>query len=153
MFNLVKKELKVANVVPLFKSGSCEEITNYRPVSLLTTFSKLYGTFSYSRLLTFINSQNILFKSQFGFRENNSTFMAIINLLDSIIEALDNGKMAIGIFIDFSKAFDTVNHNILISKLEHYGIRGVATNWITSYLDKREQYCTYMGHSSKLQKI
>jgi hypothetical protein len=147
------RELKMANVIPLFKSGDSEQITNYRPVSLLTTLSKIYENFFYNRLLNFLKAQNILFKSQYGFRENNSTFMAMINLLDTIIEAIDNGKMAIGIFIDFSKAFDTVNHKILIDKLEHYGVRGVAKKWVSSYLEKRKQYCTYMGSKSEPMEI
>jgi hypothetical protein len=79
--------------------------------------------------------------------------MAIIKLLDTIIESIDQGKKAIGIFIDFSKACDTVNHNILIDKLDHYGIRGVANEWVASYLNKRQQYCTYMGEKSELREV
>ena len=85
------KEMKIANVVPIFKAGGMDEITNYRPVSILTTISKIYEKIFYSRLITFLKEQKILFKDQFGFRENNSTYMAIINLLDRIIEALDGG--------------------------------------------------------------
>jgi hypothetical protein len=80
-------------------------------------------------------------------------FHAIINLLDLIITALDEGKVALGIFIDFSKAFDTVNHNILIDKLEHYGIRGIAKDWINSYLSERKQYVTYMGTKSTMKTM
>jgi hypothetical protein len=145
------RELKIANVIPIFKSSSPEEITNYRPVSLLTTLSKIYERAFYTRLLNFLNEQKILFKSQFGFREKCSTVMAIINLLDRIIDALDQGKAAIGIFIDFSKALDTVNHNILFDKLEHYGIRGTAKNLVISYLTDRQQYCTYQGKKSTMK--
>ena len=77
--------------------------------------------------------------------------MAIVNLIDKIIEALDEGRAALGIFIDFSKAFDTVNHNILLDKLDHYGIRGIANNWIRSYLQDRQQFCTYMGKKSTMK--
>ena len=146
-------ELKLANVVPIFKTGSTEEITNYRPVSLLTTFSKIYEKNFYNRLLKFLKDQNILFISQFGFLENSSTYMAIISLLDKIIEALDSGRVAIGIFIDFSKAFDTVNHSILLDKLDHYGIRGIAKQWVDSYLRDRQLYCTYLDSKSSMQTM
>ena len=85
------RELKIANVIPLFKSSSLEEVTYYRPVSLLTMLSEIYEKVFYNRLISFLKTQQILYKSQFGFRENCSTFMAIINLLDEIIEALDKG--------------------------------------------------------------
>ena len=145
LHGIFPSELKIANVIPIFKSASIEEINNYRPVSLLTIFSKIYEKVFYRRLIDFLNAQHFLYKSQYGFRANSSTYMAIVNLLDKIIEQLDEGKTALGIFIDFSKAFDTVNHNILLDKLEHYGIRGIANHWIRSYLQNRQQYCTYMG--------
>ena len=141
-------ELKIANVIPLYKAGENEQITNYRPVSLLTTLSKIYEKIIYKRILDFLKEHNILYKNQFGFREKNSTYMAIINLLDCVINSLDEGNMATGIFIDFSKAFDTVNHRILINKLDTYGIRGTANKLIDSYLDNRKQYCTYIGEKS-----
>jgi hypothetical protein len=144
-------ELKIANVIPSFESGNLDEINNYRPVSLLTILSKIYEKVFYSRLINFLKTQKILYQSQYGFREKCSTFMAIVNLLDKIIEALDEGKSALGIFIDFSKAFDTVNHKILLDKLAHYGIRGVANEWVGSNLKDLQQYCTYMGKRSTMK--
>ena len=133
---------------PLFKAGCEESIGNYRPISLLSTFSKIYEKVFYNRLLNFLKNQNILYLSQFGFRENHSSYMAILTLLDQIIKAIDNNKFAIGIFIDFAKAFDTVNHQILLSKLYHYSVRGIAHKWITSYLTNRKQYCTFQSTKS-----
>jgi retron-type reverse transcriptase len=135
------------------KNTNPEEITNYRPVSLLTTISKIFEKILYTRLLKILKEQNILYISQFGFRENNSTYMAIISLLDKIIEALDSGRVAIGIFIDFSKAFDTVNHSILLDKMEHYGIRGTAKGRVASYLRDRQQYCTYLDSKSTMKTM
>ena len=139
------KELKLANVVPIFKSGEPEQVGNYRPVSLLSTVSKVFERIFYIRLLAFIKEQRILYDLQFGFREGHSTHLAIIKLLESIIENLDSGNYAAAIFLDFSKAFDTVNHKILLSKLNHYGIRGVGNKWVDSYLSDRSQFCTFGG--------
>ena len=112
--SLTSLELKMANVVPIFKSGDTDQIGNYRPVSLLSTVSKVFKRIFYNRLLTFIKEQQILYNMQFGFREGHSTQQAIIKLLESIIDNLDNGNYAAAIFLDFSKAFDTVNHQILL---------------------------------------
>jgi hypothetical protein len=144
-------ELKIGNIILLFKAGCEETIGNYRPVSLLSTFSKIVGTFFYIRLLDFLKSQNILYISQFGFRENHSTCMAILTLLDQIIKAIDYDKFAIGIFIDFAKAFD--NQQILLKKLYHYGIRGSAHKWITSNLSNRKQYCTFQSVKSDVTTL
>jgi ribonuclease P/MRP protein subunit RPP40 len=90
---------------------------------------------------------------QFGFREKHSTYLAMISLMENIINSLERGHFTIGLFLDFSKAFDTVNHKILISKLNHYGIRGIANKWITSYLTGREQYTSYNGANSQTKTI
>ena len=118
------KQLKIANLIPIFKSGEVENLGNYRPVSLLTTVSKVYERAFYNRLLSFITKYKILYELQFGFRKSHSTHMAVIKLLDTIISNLDKGNFSAAIFLDFSKAFDTVNHHILLNKLDHYGIRG-----------------------------
>jgi retron-type reverse transcriptase len=90
---------------------------------------------------------------QFGFREGRSTYMAIIELLDKAIQAVENGEYAMGLFLDFSKAFDTVNHKILLAKLNHYGIRGVANLWVKSYLDNRTQFTTFNGKKSNISTV
>ena len=102
----------------------------------------------YNRLIKFINKYKLLYKYQFGFRKDHSTYMALIILVDKITSALDNGEFALTVLIDFRKAFDTVDHQILLGKLYHYGIRGVALDWITSYLKDRMQYVCYNSTNS-----
>ena len=118
-------ELKLANVIPIFKSGDHETFNNYRPVSILCTISKVFEKIMYSRLLNYLDHYKILFSYQFGFRKSHSTYMAFMVLIDKLTRALDDGKFVVGILLDFSKAFDTVDHDILLTKLSHYGIRGV----------------------------
>ena len=97
----------------------------------------------YKRLIKFIETHKILSKHQYGFRKNRSTEHAIIELVDNITRAIDEGKYTVGIFLDLSKAFDTINHKILISKLEHYGIRGICQKWFENYLSDRKQIVKY----------
>ena len=144
-------EMKIAMVLPLFKSGSKDIVGNYRPISVLPYFSKILEKMFFSRLIKFLNKHKLLYPFQFGFRENHSTTMALSLLIDKITKALDDGHLAVGVFLDFSKAFDTVNHSILLSKLEHYGVRGLALQWVRSYLSERYQFVTYdKTNSSKL---
>ena len=141
-------ELKIARVVPLYKSGDSGIFSNYRPVSVLPVFSKILERLMYTRLLSFINKNKLLYKLQFGFREKHSPELALIYLVDQISKALENGEYVVGVFLDFSKAFDTVNHDILFKKLEMYGIRGLALNWFKSYLVNRCQFVEYNGVKS-----
>ena len=104
------QELKTAKVIPLYKSGDKKLMNNFRPVSVLPVFSKIYERLMYNRLIAFINKHNILYKYQFGFRQNHGTNTALICLMDRIIKSIDSGDIVLGIFLDFSKAFDTVNH-------------------------------------------
>ena len=141
-------ELKVARVIPLFKSGLSTLFSNYRPVSVLPALSKIFERLLYIRLLKFINDNNVLYRFQFGFREGHSPNLALILLVDKISRALEEGDYVLGLFLDFSKAFDTVNHEILFTKLEFYGVRGISLNLFKSYLCGRHQFVEYNGASS-----
>ena len=126
---------------------------HYRPVSLLTILSKVFERLMYDRLFKFLDRLSILYKHQFGFRKNHSTHMALLSLIDRLTNAVEDGEYVIGIFLDFSKAFDTVDHHIFLEKLYHYGIRGCAHYWFTSYLSNRKQFVTYNGTQSEQQTI
>ncbi len=107
----------------------------------------------YKRIIQFLTKYKILYKYQFGFRENSSTTLALTEIVDNILKYLENGKYVAGIYLDLSKAFDTVDHNILLSKLNHYGIRGLEFQWLDSYVSNRKQF-TYVNHNqSKLNSI
>ena len=106
------RDLKVAMVSPLYKAKDHMIFSNYRPISLLSSFSKILEKLMSNRLLNFLNKCDILNKYQFGFRNNHSTYMALIILLENLNNALDKGECSVGIFLDFQKAFDTVNHGI-----------------------------------------
>ena len=107
----------------------------------------------YNRLIDFIEKHRLLYQYQFGFRKNHSTFMALVTLLESITSALDNLEFSICILIDFRKAFDTVEHSILLNKSHHYGIRGTALQWFNSYLTNRYQYVNYNNTTSNMKQI
>jgi hypothetical protein len=146
-------QLKIAKVLPLFKSGDQQLVSNYRPISILPLFSKILERLIYNRLIKFINKHKLLYKLQFGFREGHSTGMAVTLLVDKIVQALENKHFALSIFLDFSKAFDTVDHSILLSKLELYGIRGLAHNLINNYLSNRKQFVQIDGINSYSKTI
>ena len=145
--------MKVARVIPLFKSGTLSLFTNYRPVSVLPAFSKFLERIVYKRLDSFLNRYKILSCNQYGFRKNHSTAYALIQLYDKLSNAIDQGKVTLGLFIDLSKAFDTVNHDILLAKLEFYGVRGIALQWLKSYLSGRSQFVQYNGYKSSLKYV
>ena len=151
---VVPDQMKIARVIPLFKSDDLSLFTNYRPVSVLPAFSKILERIVYNRLINFLNKYSILSCNQDGFWKNYSTAYALIQLYDKLSDAIDKGNVALGLFIDISKAFDTVNHDqILLAKLEFYGVRGVALEWFKSYLSCRSQFVQYNWYNSSSKFI
>jgi len=134
--------LKIAKICPIYKSGQKDECSNYRPISILPSFSKILEKLVANRLEQYLSKFKILTPSQFGFRPNYSTSMALTSLYDKISKAIDDNKFAIGVFIDLQKAFDTIDHNILLAKLYFYGICGLSYEWFKDYLSDRQQLVT-----------
>ena len=145
--------LKVARVIPIFKSGCRSQVENYRPISTLPILSKIFEKLMYVRLIQFLKTNNILCRTQFGFQQNSSTGDAMLEFLDYVYNSLNEGKIIMPIYLDFSKAFDTVDHDILLSKLDHYGIRGIALGWFKSYLSDRKQYVAINDKMSSTRSV
>ena len=146
-------KLKLAKVIPLYKKEDQRVFGNYRPISLLSSISKIYEKVAFKQILEYFTSNNLLFESQYGFRENHSTELAALEFIDKIKLEMDRKKIPFSIFLDPSRAFDTLNHDILLTKLRYYGIQGIALNWFQSYLTKRSQYVQYNETSSSIRKI
>ena len=132
-------ELKIARVISLFKSGNGNFMSNYRPISILPTLSKIFEKLIHVRIYQFLDDNRVLYSYQFGFRKAHSTVHAVQTAIHSVTKALDASYQCMGIFIDFLKAFD----NILLDKLYHYGVRGIAHKLISSYLRNRKQFVYY----------
>ena len=140
---------KIARVIPVYKNkGSKTIFDNYRPISLLPTFSKIIEKLIYNKVFEFLVRYQILFETQYGFRKDRGTTHATLDFIKTIEEAIESNQFAIGVFCDLSKAFDTLNHDILLRKLDHYGIRGKANLWFRSYLTNRRQYVELNGKKS-----
>ena len=144
---------KTAKIIPILKSRDSHSTANYRPISMLPFLSKIFEKLMCARLDSNLKSNNILCTNQFGFRKNSNTSDAIIEFLDYIYSSLDKKQSTIAVYLDFSKAFDTVNHEILMSKLQHNGIRGVMLSWFKSYLSKRKQYVSVKNFISSMSNI
>ena len=145
--------LKTAKVVPVFKKDLKLHYSNYRPISLLSNIEKIIEKLMYKRLYTFLNKNNIIYNLQFGFRQQYSTSQALINITENIRKALDDGNIGCGIFVDLQKAFDTVDHQILLAKLNHYGICEVSNDWFKSYLSNCNQYVSINGYECGLAAL
>ena len=138
--------LKIAKVTPIYKAEEIYKCNNYRPISVLPTLSKIFEKFAYAQLYKYLEINQILYPNQYGFRNKMSTTQAILNHLQFLYNSLDSGNIVFSIFLDFRKAFDCVDHKILLSKLNSYGIRGQPLQWFQSYLTDRKQ-ATFVNNS------
>ena len=138
-------KLKIAKVVPIYKKDDSTLIDNYRPISLLPVMSKIFEKVVYGQIYDYLISNLLLYKSQHGFQKLHSTETATLEFLDRIYNNLDAGETPISVFLDLSKAFDTLDHSILLKKLDYYGIRGIPLKWFQSYLSGRTQFVDYDG--------
>ena len=145
--------LKLARVVPVHKGGSKTDVSNYRPISLLTSFSKIYEKLMHNRLTNFMETHDSFYEMQYGFRSGRSCEHALLNAQSILLNNLNKNQISLLLLIDFSKAFDMVEHSILLKKLEHYGIRGIALEWLKSYLNNREQFVSVNGKDSSKRHI
>ena len=154
-FNMFMKKgifpdiLKIGKVTPVYKKGDKQIFENYRPISTLPIIGKIFEKIIYSRLYSFLASKGILYGNPFGFRKGHSTTHALHFSVENILEALDSKKHVIGIFIDLSKAFDTIDHVKLMTKLENYGIRGSCYKLLESYISNRTQYTSVLDENSE----
>ena len=140
--------LKIAKVIPIYKKSDIFLFDNYRPISLLPVISKVVERIVFNQMYTYFSENNLLYDSQHGFRTQHSTETASLEFLDRIHSALDNGYTPLTLFLDLSKAFDTLDHNILLEKLEYYGISGKEHSWFRSYLTNRKQFTVYSNNNS-----
>ena len=125
-------------------------MTNYRPISVLSSFSKILDIIMYNRLYSYLNDNNLFLQKHFGFREDHSTNHAHIQLINNICDSFNQNKYTLGVFVDLSKAFDTVDHNILLKKLSLYGIKNNNLKWFSSYLSNRKQFIKGRCHKNIL---
>ena len=130
--------MKLAEVVPLYKGKARDQETNYRPISLLTTMSKIMEKVVYKRVYDFLSSTGQICDTQYGFRSKHSCDHAVAQVVGTILKNLENKKTTISVMLDLSKAFDTIEHRIMLQKLELYGVRGVCLDWFKSYLEHRQ---------------
>lgn len=141
--------LKTSLVKPIFKKGDKSNINNYRPITLISIFAKIFEKAMYKRIIGFIDKFDIIKKEQFGFQKNKNTTLAASRLIQNVINSLNKKMVTVGIFFDMTKAFDFVSHRTLISKLEQLGIRGTPLKWLTSYLANRKQYVEIMSVNNR----
>ena len=145
--------LKTARVTPIYKKGVKSDPGNYRPISVLSQVNKVFEKILHKRLYKYLSKFKILYEYQFGFREGHSTTQALVEITDRLKKAIDEKMLTCGIFIDLTKAFDTVDHAILLDKMYNYGIRGNVHNLFKSYLSNRQQYVKVNNANSDMKPV
>ena len=143
------ENMKMALIKPIYKGKSKTEIINYRPVSLLPVVSKILEKIVNDRIIGFFKKHKLFYEGQYGFRQGRSTTDAILDFTGNILENFNKGRYTLGLFLDMSKAFDSLNHNTLLRKLEYYGIRGTVLCWFKSYLLKRKIKVKFKSETSQ----
>ena len=141
-------KLKIARVIPLFKKDDEHILDNYRPISLLTSISKVFEKIAFKQLYQYFSSNKLFYSHQYGFRTLHSTELAAMEMADRIINDIDKKQLPISVFLDLSKAFDTLDHKVLLEKLQYYGVADVPLSWFESYLTGRVQYVDFDGTES-----
>ena len=150
---VIPSQLKIAKVVPIFKSGDKTNPSNYRPISLLPNFSKILEKLMSNRLSSFLENNNLFSPKQFGFRKNHSTVHPLMHFINTLSKANNKKLYTIAIFCDLQKAFDTVDFSILLNKLENLGVRGMELEWFRNYLSNRKQFVSLNNINSSLMEI
>ena len=153
MSGIFPEQLKIAKVIPIFKKGDASIFSNYRPISILPAISKVFEKIMSNQLHKHFKINKLYCDSQYGFRENHSTEFASLELINRILLAMDKGEIPFSIFIDLSKAFDTLDHDILLFKLRYYGLENIALKLFHSYLSNRKQYIKLEDVVSKVSPI
>ena len=146
-------DLKTAKFTPVFKAGDENDFGNYQPISVLSCFSKILEKIMHKRLFNHLSEHNLLYQKHFAFQQGHSMEHSIVRLIDQRNDKFENNGFTLGIFIDLSKLFDTVNHQILISKLKNYRVKGKNLSWFNSYLENRKQYFNYNNDVTNLTQI
>jgi hypothetical protein len=146
-------KLKIADIKPIFKSGDKTNMNNYRPISMLSNYSKIFEKIIKARLISFLEKNQLLSKNQFGFRPGLSTDNALYKVTQFLYSALDNSKKSLAIFLDIAKAFDTVDHDILLNVLPSFGINKCSLTWFKSYLTNRKQTVKINGINGNMYGI
>ncbi len=149
----IPNEWKYAKVTPIHKGGDTNDLNNYRPISVLPIISKILERSVHDQIYSYLQENNILSTEQSGFRPNHSTETALLDVTDYILNGMDKGKATGIVFLDLRKAFDTVNHDLLLKKLHDIGVRGIELAWFKSYLSDRKQSTAYQGTLSAYEDI
>jgi len=147
------EKLKIARVVPFHKCKNKSEISNYRPISILPSVSKVFERIIHDQVYAYFSSQSLFYSSQYGFRKQRSTELATLELVERVLKEMDNNNIPINIYLVLSKAFDTLDHEILLYKLKYYGMSQAAIRLFRSYLHNRTQYVDFDGTKSVCMTI